>query len=34
VPFMLKHDAEAYASKNGGRLATYAEALGAIGVSQ
>ena len=34
VPFMLKHDAEAYASKNNGRLATYAEALSAIDVSQ
>ena len=29
VPFLLKHDAEAYASKNDGKLATYAEALSA-----
>ncbi len=34
VPFMLKHDAETYASKNGGKLASYSEALGAINVSQ
>jgi len=34
VPFMLKHDAEAYASKNGGTLATYSEALSKIDVSQ
>jgi NitT/TauT family transport system substrate-binding protein len=34
VPFLLKHDAEAYASKNGGKLATYSEALSSIGVSQ
>jgi NitT/TauT family transport system substrate-binding protein len=27
VPFMLKQDAEAYAAKSGGKLATYAEAL-------
>jgi NitT/TauT family transport system substrate-binding protein len=33
VPFMLKHDAETYASKNGGKLATYSEALGTIDVS-
>lgn len=29
VPFLLKKDAEAHASANGGRLATYAEALAA-----
>lgn len=27
VPFLLKKDAEAYAAKNGGRLATYDEVL-------
>jgi NitT/TauT family transport system substrate-binding protein len=34
VPFLLKKDAEAYAAKNGGKLATYAEVLGAINVGQ
>jgi NitT/TauT family transport system substrate-binding protein len=34
VPFLLKKDAEAYAAKNGGKLATYAEALNAINVGQ
>ena len=34
VPFLLKKDAEAYAAKNGGKLATYAEALSAINVGQ
>ena len=34
VPFLLKKDAEAYAAKNGGKLATYAEALTAINVGQ
>jgi NitT/TauT family transport system substrate-binding protein len=29
VPFLLKADAEGYAAKNGGKLATYAEALAA-----
>jgi NitT/TauT family transport system substrate-binding protein len=33
VPFMLKHDAEAYASKHNGKLATYAEALNAVDAS-
>ena len=27
VPFLLKKDAEAYAAKSNGKLATYAEAL-------
>lgn len=34
VPFLLKKDAEAYAAKTGGKLATYAEALNAINVGQ
>ena len=34
VPFLLKKDAEAYAAKNGAKLATYAEVLGAINVGQ
>ena len=34
VPFLLKKDAEAYATKNGGKLATYAEVLAAINVGQ
>ena len=34
VPFLLKKDAEAHAAKNGGKLATYAEALSAINVGQ
>jgi NitT/TauT family transport system substrate-binding protein len=34
VPFMLKKDAEAYAAKNGGKLATYTEVLSAINVGQ
>jgi NitT/TauT family transport system substrate-binding protein len=34
VPFLLKKDAEAYAAKNGGKLATYAEALNSINVGQ
>jgi len=34
VPFLLKKDAEAYAAKNGGKLATYTEALSAINVGQ
>jgi len=34
VPFLLKKDAEAFAAKNGGKLATYTEALGAINVGQ
>jgi NitT/TauT family transport system substrate-binding protein len=34
VPFLLKKDAEAYASKNGGKLATYPEALAAVGASR
>jgi NitT/TauT family transport system substrate-binding protein len=34
VPFLLKKDAEEYAAKNGGKLATYAEVLGAINVGQ
>jgi NitT/TauT family transport system substrate-binding protein len=34
VPFLLKRDAEAYANKHAGKLATYSEALGAINVSQ
>jgi NitT/TauT family transport system substrate-binding protein len=34
VPFLLKKDAEAYAEKTGGRLATYAEALNAVSVGQ
>ena len=34
VPFLLKRDAEAYAGKNGGKLATYSEALGAIDASR
>jgi NitT/TauT family transport system substrate-binding protein len=34
APFLLKQDAESYAAKNGGKLATYAEALNAINVGQ
>ena len=34
VPFLLRKDAEAYAAKNGGKLATYTEALAAINVGQ
>ncbi len=34
VPFLLKKDAETYAAKNGGKLATYAEALSAINLSK
>jgi NitT/TauT family transport system substrate-binding protein len=34
VPFLLKRDAEAYAGKNGGKLATYNEALSTIDASQ
>lgn len=34
VPFMLKKDAEDYAAKNGGKLATYTEVLSAINVGQ
>jgi NitT/TauT family transport system substrate-binding protein len=34
VPFLLKKDAEEYAAKNGGKLATYAEVLGAVNVGQ
>jgi NitT/TauT family transport system substrate-binding protein len=34
VPFLLKKDAEAYATKNGGKLATYAEALNAINIDK
>ena len=34
VPFLLKKDAEAYAAKNGGKLATYSEVLAAINVGQ
>ena len=34
VPFLLKKDAEAHAAKIGGKLATYAEALGAVSVGQ
>jgi NitT/TauT family transport system substrate-binding protein len=34
APFLLKKDAEAYAAKNGGKLATYAEALAAAGSGQ
>ncbi len=34
VPFLLKRDAEAYATKNGGKLATYDEALNVIDVGQ
>jgi len=34
VPFLLKKDAEAHAAKNGGKVATYAEALTAINVGQ
>jgi NitT/TauT family transport system substrate-binding protein len=34
VPFLLKKDAEEYASKNGAKLATYAEVLSAINVGQ
>jgi NitT/TauT family transport system substrate-binding protein len=30
VPFLLKRDAEAYAGKNAGKLATYNEVLGTI----
>jgi NitT/TauT family transport system substrate-binding protein len=30
VPFLLKRDAESYAGKNGGKLATYTEALATI----
>jgi NitT/TauT family transport system substrate-binding protein len=31
VPFLLKKDAEAHAAKNGGKFATYADALGLVG---
>ncbi len=31
VPFLLKKDAESYAEKNNGKLATYSEALAAVG---
>jgi NitT/TauT family transport system substrate-binding protein len=34
VPFLLKKDAEAYATKNGGKLATYAEALNAVNIGK
>ena len=34
VPFLLKKDAETYAASNGGKLATYTEALSAINVGQ
>jgi NitT/TauT family transport system substrate-binding protein len=34
VPFLLKKDAEEYASKHGAKLATYAEVLGAINIGQ
>ena len=34
VPFLLKKDAEDYAAKNGGKLATYTEVLAAINVGQ
>jgi NitT/TauT family transport system substrate-binding protein len=34
VPFLLKKDAEAYAGKNGGKLATYGEALNAVNVGK
>jgi NitT/TauT family transport system substrate-binding protein len=34
VPFLLKRDAEAYASKSGGKLSTYSELLNTIGVDQ
>jgi NitT/TauT family transport system substrate-binding protein len=34
VPFLLKHDAEVYATKVGGKLATYSEALITIDVSR
>ena len=34
VPFLLKKDAEEFAAKNGGKLATYAEVLGAISLGQ
>jgi NitT/TauT family transport system substrate-binding protein len=34
VPFLLKKDAEAYAAKNGSKLATYAEALNAINIDK
>ena len=34
VPFLLKKDAEEYASKNGAKLATYAEVLSAINIGQ
>jgi NitT/TauT family transport system substrate-binding protein len=34
VPFLLKKDAEEFAAKNGGKLATYAEVLGAINLGQ
>jgi NitT/TauT family transport system substrate-binding protein len=33
VPFLLKRDAEAYANKNSGKLATYSEVLSKIDVS-
>jgi NitT/TauT family transport system substrate-binding protein len=32
VPFLLKHDAEAYATKIGGKLATYTEAISDIAI--
>jgi NitT/TauT family transport system substrate-binding protein len=31
VPFLLKKDAEAHAAKSGGKVATYADALGLVG---
>ncbi len=34
VPFLLKRDADAYAKKNGGKLATYDEALSIVDVGQ
>jgi len=34
TPFLLKKDAEAFASKNGGRLATYTELIGPIDVTK
>jgi NitT/TauT family transport system substrate-binding protein len=34
VPFLLKKDAEAYAAKNGSKLATYAEALNVINIDK
>jgi NitT/TauT family transport system substrate-binding protein len=34
VPFLLKRDAEAYATKNGGKLATYSELLQTIDLNR